>query len=126
MVETPNPNKETEKLQMIYFPENDGLVRGISFLDQETGSITFKSLRQRGSENNVSVEGQEEVRSRKDSSNFASNFRGVVKFRDDGKLMQIIKFEGEWVKELPAEGEELSQEWLEKKLAEINSLEEAE
>ena len=116
VVETPNPNKETEKLQMIYFPENDGLVRGISFLDQETGSITFKSLRQRGSENNVSVEGQEEVRSRKDSSNFASNFRGVVKFRDDGKLMQIIKFEGEWVKELPAEGEELSKEWLEKKL----------
>jgi TPR repeat protein len=36
--------------------------------------------------------------------------------------MQIVKFEGEWVKELPAEGEELSNEWLVKKLAEIESM----
>jgi hypothetical protein len=40
--------------------------------------------------------------------------------------MRIAKIKGEWVKELPAEGEELSNEWLEKKLAEIDSLEEAE
>jgi hypothetical protein len=40
--------------------------------------------------------------------------------------MRIVKFEGEWVKELPAEGEKLSNEWLKKKLAEIDSLEEAE
>ena len=60
------------------------------------------------------------------SSNFATNFNGSSKFRDDGKLMSIVKIKGEWVKELPAEGEELSNEWLEKKLAEIDSLEEAE
>ena len=126
-IAVPNPNKETAGiLRVLYFPNNDELVRGISFLDKETGTDTFKSLRRRGSEDSVSVEAERKPQSKRGSSNFARNFRGVVKFRDDGKLMRIVKFEGEWVKELPAEGEELSQEWLEKKLAEINSLEEAE
>lgn len=126
-IAVPNPNKETEGiLRVLYFPNNDELVRGISFLDKETGTDTFKSLRRRGSEDSVSVEAERKPQSKRGSSNFARNFRGVVKFRDDGKLMRIVKFEGEWVKELPAEGEELSNEWLEKKLAEIDSLEEAE
>ena len=126
-IAVPNPNKETAGiLRVLYFPNNDELVRGISFLDKETGTDTFKSLRRRGSEDSVSVEAERKPQSKRGSSNFARNFRGVVKFRDDGKLMRIVKFEGEWVNELPAEGEELSNEWLEKKLAEINSLEEAE
>ena len=116
-IAVPNPNKETEEiLRVLYFPKNDELVWGISFLDKQTGTDTFKSLRRRSSEDSVSVEAERKPQSKRGSSNFASNFRGVVKFRDDGKLMQIIKFEGEWVKELPAEGEELSKEWLEKKL----------
>ena len=126
VVEAPNPNKETEHIQIIYFPGNDELVRGISFWDQEAGISTFNSLRQRDGENSISVEGHQEVRSEKGSSNFATNFNGSSKFRDGGKLMSIVKIKGEWVKELSAEGEELSNEWLEKKLAEIDSLEEAE
>lgn len=126
VIEAPNPNKETEHIQIIYFPGNDELVRGISFWDQEAGISTFNSLRQRDGENSISVEGHQEVRSEKGSSNFATNFNGSSKFRDGGKLMSIVKIKGEWVKELSAEGEELSNEWLEKKLAEIDSLEEAE
>ena len=126
VVEAPNPNKETEHIEIIYFPGNDELVRGISFWDQEAGISTFNSLRQRGGENSISVEGHQEIRSEKGSSNFATNFNGSSKFRDGGKLMWIAKIKGEWVKELPAESEELSNEWLEKKLAEIDSLEEAE
>jgi hypothetical protein len=126
-IAVPNPSKETEEiLRVLYFPKNDELVWGISFLDKQTGTDTFKSLRRRSSEDSVSVEAERKPQSKRGSSNFASNFRGVVKFRDDGKLRQIVKFEGEWVKELPAEGEELSNEWMEKKLAEIDSLEEAE
>ncbi|MDB4664174.1 hypothetical protein OAF10_01435 [bacterium] len=126
VVEALNPNKETEHIQIIYFPGIDELFRGISFWDQEARISTFNSLRQRDGENRISVEGHEEIRSEKGSSNFATNFNGSSKFRDDGKLMSIVKIKGEWVKELPAEGEELSNEWLEKKLAEIDSLEEAE
>jgi hypothetical protein len=126
-IAVPNPYKKTEGiLRVLYFPNNDELVRGISFLDKETGTDTFKSLRRRGFEDSVSVEAERKPQSKRGSSNFARNFRGVVKFRDDGKLMRIVKFEGEWVKELPAEGEKLSNEWLKKKLAEIDSLEEAE
>ena len=89
---------------------------GISFWDQEAGISTFNSLRQRDGENSISVEGHEEIRSEKGSSNFATNFNGSSKFRDDGKLISIVKIKGEWIKELPAEGEELSNEWLVKKL----------
>jgi hypothetical protein len=72
------------------------------------------------------MEGKGLVLQGDDNSSFAKSRSGSLKIRDDGKLMQIIKFDGKWVKELPAEGEELSNEWLEKKLAEIDSLEEAE
>ena len=124
-VAVPNPNKETEEiLRVLYFPDNGDLVRGISFLDEESGADKFKSLRQKGSDDSFSVEAERKPQSKRGSLNFASNFRGVVKFREDGKLMRIRKFEGEWLKELPAEGGELSEELLGKKLAEIDSEEE--
>ena len=124
-VAVPNPNKETEEiLRVLYFPNNDELVRGISFLDEESGADKFKSLRQKGSDDSFSVEAELKPQSKRGSLNFASNFRGVVKFREDGKLMMIRKVEGEWVEELPVEGEELSEELLGKKLAGIDSEEE--
>ena len=126
-VAVPNPNKETEEiLRVLYSPNNDELVRGISFLDEESGADNFKSLRQKGSDDSFSIEGKRKSQSKRGSSNFASAFSGILKFRDDGKLMRILKFEGEWVKELPAEGGEISEELLEKKLAEIGSEKETE
>lgn len=73
-----------------------------------------------------SYEGKRSVLLGDDSSSFANHFSGSLKTRDDGKLMQIVKCEGKWVKELPAKGGRLSKEWLEKKLAEVDSQEEAE
>jgi len=126
-VAVPNPNKKTKEiLRVLYFPNNDELVRGISFLDEDSGADNFKSHRQKGSDDSFSVEAELKPQSKKGSSNFASNFRGVVKYRKDGKLMGIGKCEWEWVKELPAEGGDLSEELLEKKLAEIDSEEETE
>ena len=122
-----NPDAKTrEILRLRLDPRSNRLLPSIEFLDELTGTATFQSLGQRGVESGITYEGKGSVLQGGDSSSFAKSFSGSLKTRDGGKLIQIVKFKGEWVKELPAEGEELSHEWLEKKLAEIDSLEEAE
>jgi len=122
-----NPDAKTKEILRVRFdPRSNRLLPSIEFLDELTGTATFQSLGQRGVENRITYKGKGSVLQGGDSSSFAKSFSGSLKTRDGGKLIQIVKFKGEWVKELPAEGEELSQEWLEKKLAEIDSLEEAE
>jgi hypothetical protein len=122
-----NPDTKTrEILNLQLDPRSNRLLPSIEFLNELTGTATFQSLGQRGVESGITYEGKNSVLQGGDSSSFAKSFSGSLKTRDGGKLIQIVKFKGEWVKELPAEGEELSHEWLEKKLAEIDSLEEAE
>ena len=122
-----NPDAKTKEILRVRFdPRSNRLLPSIDSLDKLTGTATFQSLGQRGSERSFTVEGKGIVLKGDDNSSFAKSRSGSLKIRDDGKLMQIVKFDGEWVRELPAEGEELSHEWLEKKLAEIDSMEEAE
>jgi hypothetical protein len=122
-----NPDAKTKEILRVRFvPRSNRLLPTIEFLDELTGTATFQSLGQREFESSITMEGKGLVLHGDDNSSFAKSRSGSLKIRDDGKLIQIVKFKGEWVKELPAEGEELSHEWLEKKLAEIDSLEEAE
>ena len=122
-----NPDAKTKEILRVRFvPRSNRLFPSIEFLDELTGTATFQSLGQRGFESSITMEGKGLVLQGDDNSSFAKSRSGSLKIRDDGKLMQIIKFDGEWVKELSGEGEELSNEWLEKKLAGIDSLEEAE